>query len=302
MLEKRQAIPASEDSLHVPGYCPDKGFFLEYQQVPFEITEKFNINNAWWLAEFSRLAYSQDPNLILSESAKVGFTVKVFDKKDSGGFVAHNDSIVVVSFRGTELYTGIGDILLDLDFIMTKFELGGQVHTGFKSSINMIWDDMKIYIEPLLETRKLFYTGHSLGAAMSLIGAARLPGVAIYNFGCPRTGNAEFAEKITTPFYRIAKHLDIVTKVPPPLFYKHAGYLILINEHGEVNENPTVFQEWKITDRDEWTVFKGIFKHMITRGKTDILDKYIHDHNIYNYSVYMWNRVVDDQTNLDKIQ
>jgi triacylglycerol lipase len=296
LLQKRPEITQKEDKPGSSGFLPNKGFFLEYEKVSLQITSQFNANNAWWMAEMSRLAYHPSPQFIDHQLLQIGFSASsVFDNGSSQALVTYNDEIIIVAFRGTEFYTGLGDALIDLDFILTKFELGGQVHTGFKNAINSIWTDLKSYILPLMATRKLFYTGHSLGAAMSVIAAMRLPGLAIYNFGCPRVGNSSFVSIITTPFYRIAKHLDIVTKIPPPIFYKHTGKLILINEHGQINTNPTVFEEWKISDKDEWTVFKGILKHMILRGNTDVLDRYIHDHMIYNYSIYCWNYIVELQ-------
>lgn len=77
---------------------------------------------------------------------------------------------------------------------------------------------------------KILCTGHSLGAALSLINgiefAHKFPNipVEVHNFGSPRIGNEKLAkhlmEKISVIF-RVVHNKDIVPHLPPEGEYKH---------------------------------------------------------------------------------
>jgi predicted lipase len=83
-------------------------------------------------------------------------------------------------------------------------------------------------------TSRIKVTGHSLGAALALLGALDLeylfPGriATVYNFGQPRVGNLNFAMYADSrlQIYRVVHDSDIVATIPPPFFmlgYIHAG-------------------------------------------------------------------------------
>jgi hypothetical protein len=84
----------------------------------------------------------------------------------------------------------------------------------------------------------LFFTGHSLGGALALIAAERAvrdPTVnaratAIYVFGCPRAGGADFFNRYTPVFgdstFRLVHGTDIVATVPPSGLFRHVGHAI----------------------------------------------------------------------------
>ena len=70
------------------------------------------------------------------------------------------------------------------------------------------------------------FTGHSLGGAMSVLSAldAKLSGLLagrnhiVYNYGCPRVGNADFAKYYDAQLpetYRVIHYKDIVPRIPP---------------------------------------------------------------------------------------
>jgi hypothetical protein len=63
--------------------------------------------------------------------------------------------------------------------------------------------------------RPLFYTGHSLGAALATLAAGRFPPRALYTFGSPRVGDGEFATTLEgVPTFRLVNNRDLVTGVP----------------------------------------------------------------------------------------
>ncbi|CAI0417797.1 unnamed protein product [Linum tenue] len=95
------------------------------------------------------------------------------------------------------------------------------------------------------ETLSITVTGHSLGAALSLLVADELsscspdvPPVAVFSFGSPRVGNRAFGKRLTgksVKVLRIVNNQDVITKVPGlpmvdeldddnhPLAYSHVG-------------------------------------------------------------------------------
>lgn len=83
-------------------------------------------------------------------------------------------------------------------------------------------------------TANIYFTGHSLGAVLTLYAAldvkqfAPSTPMAIYTFGQPRSGNVEFANYAMTVFpngtYQRVTHLtDIVPHSPSNKPYMHAG-------------------------------------------------------------------------------
>ncbi|CAI0529548.1 unnamed protein product [Linum tenue] len=92
------------------------------------------------------------------------------------------------------------------------------------------------------ETLSITVTGHSLGAALSLLVADELsacspdvPPVAVFSFGSPRVGNRAFGNRLkgkNVKVLRIVNNQDVITKVPGlpmveddshPLAYSHVG-------------------------------------------------------------------------------
>lgn len=173
----------------------DMGFFVEHKEAPFnKKTSKFNATNAWWLADCSRLAYVRDQKFVRKTLKKAGFTkVKFFDKEGTQCFVASNRSIVIVAFRGTEANKEMKDLLADLNAIPVSSDVAGYVHQGFKKALDCVWKDVVKYLDTF-EKQSVWYTGHSLGAALATIAAARRKGKGLYTFGSPRVGTKKFGK------------------------------------------------------------------------------------------------------------
>ena len=128
----------------------------------------------------------------------------------------------VLVFRGTE--HNIKDYLTDLEF--AELSMAGnkkEVHAGFTEALDSVWHDMAAEMATL--NSPVFYTGHSLGAALATLAAARHPPSAVYTFGSPRVGNQAFIASLhNVPIYRIVDDEDVMTTVPSEaLGYKHAG-------------------------------------------------------------------------------
>jgi hypothetical protein len=166
-----------------------------------------------------------DPDALLTGPlAKAGLTlVKAISVADSQCFVAKRDTngdqndpgMLVVAFRGSEKHWG--DIKTDLQGNLTKRD-GYAVHTGFDRAYELLHKPLQEIIEqhPGLP---LYFTGHSLGAALAVMAAKHLGSLsagACYTFGGPRVGNLAFIEGVKIPIYRIVNAADGVPQLPPP--------------------------------------------------------------------------------------
>ena len=101
-----------------------------------------------------------------------------------------------------------------------------SVHDGFLEAIDPVWDDISKTLEEV--KCPIFYTGHSLGAALATLAAARsrVP-QALYTFGSPLVGNQAFVDTLNNvAIYRVVDDEDLVTVVPPEILgFRHVGEL-----------------------------------------------------------------------------
>lgn len=274
------------------------GFFIEHDEVPFEYrAKKFSFINAYWLADFSRLAYVRGQKLVRKELKAAGFTkVKFIENKKTGtqAFIAHNTKAMVLVFRGTELGKDNKDILIDVDFFLTKAHTKGKVHHGFQKALDSVWDEIKAYLDKNHKKQSIWFTGHSLGASLATIASSRYKVNGTYTFGSPRLGTKKFLKTIKSPVYRITKNRDIVVRTPPPIFYRHIGDTYFIGEEGEVTKNPSMLFRFKERlGGSEIKIIWLLIKLIFLGSPWDLILNYLHDHSPYNYSVYMWNNIDD---------
>src|SRR5205807_7023956 len=123
-----------------------------------------------------------------------------------GGFVAQNDAIVLVAFRGTQPNVPI-DWMSDFQAKHVSWgPFQGMVHKGFHDALHAVWEiaykDGEILPARLLNRgdRAVWITGHSLGGAIAELCAAQasfethVPVQGVYTFGQPRCGDDGFAK------------------------------------------------------------------------------------------------------------
>lgn len=273
----------------------EMGFFKQHKLVPFEYENtEFSAVNAWWMADFSRLAYVRDVKLVLKKLGTAKFTkVKFFEDIDTGtqAFVACSKDAVVLVFRGTEVTADFQDIVIDADFWMVD-SVAGKVHRGFQKSLDSIWKDIELHLQYVVKDHKVWFTGHSLGAALATLAAARYTPTVVYTFGSPRVGNRTFAASIKCPIHRIAKSNDIVTRVPPPIFYHQIGNVHFVTNEGKILHNPGMLTRFKERlGGSELKILWLLIKMIFFRSPWSFLLSYLHDHSPYNYSVFMWNNI-----------
>jgi len=193
---------------------------------------------------------------------------KMFDKDGAQAFVAVKGDITVVAFRGTEPKQA-SDILADLNAFPKKSRLDGWVHAGFRGEVDKIWNEVEAYVKSEC-TSRVYFTGHSLGGAMSTVASSRWHEPArCYNYGSPRVGTRSFRSAYNTnnELHRFVNNNDIVCRVPPALLmYVHVGKLHYINHYGNTRS-----MTWWQRIKDQWRgrirawqkkqPFDGVFDH-----------------------------------------
>ncbi len=269
-------------------------YFDHAASYPFDDkATRFQLINAWWMAEFSLLAYlgATDIEKYLNE-AKLEL-VKFFDKNGTQCFIAQTEHYIVTAFRGTQI-SEKEDIIADIKAWQVEAASGsGEVHAGFKHALDEVWDEIKATLDSLSKespNKTLWFTGHSLGAALATLAANRYPGQqGLYTFGSPRVGNLEYANDFQEMAYRIVNQNDIVTTIPPMGLFKHVGDFKYINSDDEIWDSPRLWRK----QRDS---LRGIAEHSADvfsawrRGDFDaVLSDRITDHSPLHYAIKIWN-------------
>ena len=131
---------------------------------------------------------------------------------------------------------------------------------------------------------KLYVTGHSLGAALSVLFgirlALKLPNqVQVINFGCPKVGNAAFAKLVNTKdnlcVQRVAHKRDVITR-GPNLGYNHVGHTIHVDEADEVEPRAYMWHTG-LSAMTNWNPLMGRVSHHLMAGYIEALQSHKHD-------------------------
>ncbi|HEX7534027.1 MAG TPA: lipase family protein, partial [Syntrophales bacterium] len=231
-------------------------YFDGVERYPFRRhATAFDMVNAWWLIEASTLAYAEE-DFVRPRFQKAGFTeVKFFSGNGTQCFVANNDDFAIIVFRGTEIrrregksdYRNIiADLKTDADIVLTDSGRRGNVHRGFKDALDEVWVKKGLleYIKAEdTSNRTIWFTGHSLGAALATLAAKRYgKAQCLYTFGSPRVGDVDFADDFHISAYRFVNNNDIAARMPPPILYKHVGDLRYIDGSGIVYDNSSCWE------------------------------------------------------------
>lgn len=234
------------------------------------------LEKAYTFASLAGAAYKDDCKEIFKNLELENYVF--FDNAGAQGHAACNEEDMIITCRGTQP-TQVNDLLADLDTI-PKSHGKGFVHAGFRRESKKILPLIFKYINQY-PNRKIWITGHSLGAAMATYIAQELefvkkPATMLFTYGSPRVGSHDYVEDFKTEHHRFVNCNDMVTRVPPVGFgFRHHGSLHYINFYGDIRELTT----WqKIKDRlrshkrawekGEW--FDGIYDHSIDLYATKI--------------------------------
>lgn len=142
-------------------------------------------------------------------------------------------SKVVLAFRGTEV-SELADVLVDLD-VRRERDGAGTVHAGFLRAYEQI-EEALIDRLTSIHYDRLYITGHSMGGSLATIAAYRLGCDLCVTFGSPRVGDRKWARgfnnKLIGRAYRVVNNVDIVSRVPSFLRFRHVGIPVLLTASG----------------------------------------------------------------------
>ena len=235
-------------------------------------------------AKLSSYAYGST-EVAKSQAKELGFTTTEFyDKDGAQAYRFMNKHDIVIACRGTQPKE-FNDISADLKAMPVVAETISRVHRGFKAEVDELWPMIEEDIVRKVNlSKKLWFCGHSLGAAMATIMASRCKyntelndPIELYTYGSPRVGWKGYSENLNVEHHRWKNNNDIVTTVPPALlYYRHHGNQHYLNAYGQLR-NPTGWQMVK----DRW---RGIWMG-VKQGKVDSFG----DHSMTEYIKHIEN-------------
>lgn len=177
-------------------------------------------------ANASLAAYDAEPRTGCS------FNIDSFDRIEGAafnGFVASNDDLVLLTFRGTELKMGsVEELIATATQWLTNFNVaqttsnGHRVHQGFDRELDRFFVKLpEIVRDHGAATKPFIVTGHSAGGALATLAGRRLHESVvqvdgIYTYSSPRVGDRAFATSFPIPLYRFEYRDDIIPHVPFP--------------------------------------------------------------------------------------
>jgi hypothetical protein len=246
---KTLATDCSWKGLTRPGAASDH--FTMNQQPPFAPHARtFNLANAFWLSEISRLIYRRSDGEAGETVAgpsrndilmRAGLRETLFLNRQETQCALirtlphHRPPFAVLVFRGT---TGLRNWFLDLDVRPERLAPRAVVHRGFVEALHQVWQDLQPQLENIAEP--LYMTGHSMGGALAQLAAWYHPPWAVYAIGAPRVGDTGFAARMASvPIYRLVNGRDVVTDLPPStrlLSFRAAGRMVHIDRKGRICE------------------------------------------------------------------
>jgi triacylglycerol lipase len=236
-------------------------------------------------ARLSSIAY-QDEKAATKAAKKLGFTTTEFYNRDGAqAYRFMNADDLVIACRGTEP-SEFNDIKADLKAVPVVAETVSRVHQGFKAEVDELWPMIKEdLVRKQNNDKDVWFTGHSLGAAMTTIMASRcfhddaVPNPQeVYTYGSPRVGWPTYVKSLGCTHHRWVNNNDIVTRVPLAIMgYRHHGTEHYMNAYGNVRK-VTGMQRFKDRMRGMWM---GIKAGRIDNFSDHSMSQYIHNLEMY---------------------
>lgn len=240
------------------------------------IGELSHLRRSLLFAELSHAVYWEE-DTVDKVAKHFGFEDAHFiDRDGAQAYVFEYEWDCVIACRGTQ-GNEWNDIKADLNAFMIIAETVGKVHKGFKTEVDDLWPEIEKVVEN--NTKPLWFTGHSLGAAMAQICAGRcavadIPAMptSVCTFGSPRVGNKRYINNVEVEHIRWVNNNDVVTRVPPPwMGYRHNGQEIYVDSNGKIR-NLVKFARLKDRASGFWS---GIFKGRVDHFADHLMGPYI---------------------------
>ncbi|KAH3832058.1 hypothetical protein DPMN_105334 [Dreissena polymorpha] len=204
---------------------------------------EYDPKEAYKLAMFSALAYSDTPELCLREVfPNSDYQIVSVNLQPCDDFlfdydnkcmqfvaVSQRNGEIVVAFRGTRGVKQIVDqVLMIIAIPAVSSTIGGRVQAYFQNVHDKLFAGV---YQTVMSMKHLFpdftvkFTGHSLGGAVAAIASAHMvkekmlskENVVLYTFGMPRVGDKRFAQMhdhLVPNSWRVVREGDIVARLP----------------------------------------------------------------------------------------
>lgn len=199
---------------------------------------------SWHCAMLSKICY-EAPGTATPQFNQLGYTdqcIQFIDVASSQGYILTTETDIMVICRGTEV-TEKADAVSDLKVWYSHDDELGLVHSGFLTSVNRLWPHIFDHLQAN-QNKPVYFTGHSLGAAMATIMATRMLHThdmvkprALFTYGSPKPFSIIGAKTTAAgvPHHRWVNNMDIVPRSPGFLMgYGHCGTQHYINSWGNV--------------------------------------------------------------------
>ncbi len=207
------------------------------------------LSNALPLARLAKLAYgiNLEPgsptlakkfpdNALLNEAFPM---VRRFAQGRAEGFVAANDSDVIVAIRGHREPDRWMDSIAQAHIAA----YGGRVNKAMQENAAAVWDSvLAAFFDANVGNKRLWLTGHSIGGATAAVLAAELDAEgfnidAVYTFGAPAIFDANAAASYQPTLHRFENDGDWVPEAQWPKLthkYVHVGTRHLLLRSGSL--------------------------------------------------------------------
>ncbi len=208
---------------------------------------EFSIENALFLAQFSKLSYSSEAEIKIALQLENDNTTKLsFISSKNAGFdtevvIIADENAVMIIFRGTEI-NSVEDWISNVDNRLFPI-FAGNVHQGFWEALGQVWEQINENLATLRDkNQNIWLTGHSQGGALAMIAARvfkeqNIDIQGVYTFGQPRVADLLFATNydafLGDKTFRVYNEGDAIPQNPQHLY--HAGTGVSVDENGEIN-------------------------------------------------------------------
>jgi triacylglycerol lipase len=302
VLNPKPLPPPSLLLLTRPELDPDYVHFENAGEVPFEAeATTFSPANAWWLADCALLSYWPEESAHQRFRDHGGFQdSRLMDRDGTQCYVTWKADAVIVAFRGTQPTERV-DILHDVAFHQVAWDRPGErVHDGFHDALDVVWSDILAEIQRHPD-RPVWFTGHSLGAAVATLAADRFLEETsdvpwLYIVASPRVGDAAFVRGFNARFqgraFRYVNHDDVVTHLPPRDFgFREIDTAFHFDDRGHIGKMDTsggLRDVVALAATDMTDLVEARFQ-----SAAHLLPDFLIDHTPRRYATLVWNALVE---------
>jgi hypothetical protein len=256
--------------------------------------------HVWWLAEAAWMSYSHSTAQVQQVySSRTGLSASLEGTGGTDWTIAASDEFAIVAFRGTQPDQW-EDIFSDVRWQPVKWD-AGRVHLGFAEAFERVWPALRDRLSTLRPGCRVWFTGHSLGAAIATLAAFRATAAqGVVTFGSPLVGDQVFAGTFNARFgarsLGYANDHDLVTRVPPEEFgfpgrYTHVDRLRWIDPDGNIGGAPPSLARFFSATIGNPVFLLHLMNNMETLGFPALPDG-LRDHTPLHYVIRVWNDLV----------